>query len=102
MLTGLLLSETVCFDRWKARLPLAHRLAASWQLRCGRWLANSRIDVEALYGPLILWAIQHWQNQGHILHLALDTTMLWNRIRWVLSEPVLKCKEQLRQNAFEP
>jgi hypothetical protein len=28
---------------------------------------------------LIVWAIQHWQNQGHTLHLALDTTMLWNR-----------------------
>jgi hypothetical protein len=54
-------------------------LAASWQRRCQRWLANSRIDVQALYGPLILWAIQHWQKPGHTLHLALDTTMLWNR-----------------------
>ena len=79
MVAGLLLSETVCFDRWKTRLPLAHCLAASWQRRCGRWLANVRIDVEALYGPLILWAIQQWQNPGHTLHLALDTTMLWNR-----------------------
>lgn len=79
MVAGLLLSETVCFDRWKARLPLAYCLAASWQRRCQRWLANSRIDVQALYGPLILWAIEHWQNPGHILHLALDTTMLWNR-----------------------
>jgi hypothetical protein len=42
-------------------------------------LTNSRIDVEALYGPLILWAIQHWQNPGQVLCLALDTTMLWNR-----------------------
>ena len=79
MVAGLLLRETVCFDRWKTRLPLAHCLAASWQRRCGRWLANVRIDVEALYGPLILWAIQQWQNPGHTLHLALDTTMLWNR-----------------------
>jgi hypothetical protein len=79
MVAGLLLSETVCFDRCKARLPLAHCLASSWQRRCGRWLANSRIDVEALYGPLVFWAIQQWQNQGHTLHLALDTTMLWNR-----------------------
>ena len=42
-------------------------------------MANGRIDVEALYGPLIVWAIQQWQNPGHTLHLALDTTMLWNR-----------------------
>jgi hypothetical protein len=75
MVAGLALSETVCFDRWKTRLPLGYCLAASWQ----RWLANSRIDVQALYGPLILWAIQHWQKPGHTLHLALDTTMLWNR-----------------------
>ena len=79
MVAGLLLSETVCFDRWKTRLPLAHCLASSWQRRCQRWLANSRIDAQAVYGPLILWAIQHWQNPGHTLHLALDTTMLWNR-----------------------
>jgi len=80
MVAGLLLSETVCFDRWKTRLPMARCLAASWQRRCQRWLANSRIDVQALYGPLILWAIQHWQNPGQPLLLALDTTMLWNRL----------------------
>ena len=35
--------------------------------------------VEALYGPLILWAIQHWQRPGQSLPLALDTTVLDNR-----------------------
>jgi hypothetical protein len=80
MVAGLLLSQTVCFDHWKTRLPLGHCLAASWQRRCQRWLSNGRIDVEDLYGPLILWAIQGWQSPGLALHLALDTTMLWNRI----------------------
>ena len=79
MVAGLLLSQTVCFDRWKSVLPLGHCLAASWQRRCQRWLSNGRIDVEALYGPLVLWAIQHWQKPGQALHLALDTTVLWNR-----------------------
>ena len=79
MVAGLLLSQTVCFDRWNTVLPMGHCLAASWQRRCQRWLSNSRIDVEALYGPLMLWAIQQWQRPGHALHLALDTTMLWNR-----------------------
>ena len=79
MVAGLLLSETVCFDRWKARLPMGRCLAASWQRRCRRWLSNQRIGVEALYGPLVLWAIQHWQKPGQTLHLALDTTVLWNR-----------------------
>jgi hypothetical protein len=80
MVSGLLLSQTVCFDHWKPRLPLGHCLATSWQRRCQRWLCNARIDVESLYGPLILWAIQGWQNSGQALHLAIDTTMLWNRI----------------------
>jgi hypothetical protein len=78
---GLLLSQTVCFDRWKTVLPLGHCLASSWQCwQCWQcWLSNERIAVEALYGPLILWAIQHWQKPGQSLHLALDTKMLWNR-----------------------
>jgi hypothetical protein len=58
MVAGLLLSQTVCFDHWKTRLPLGRCLASSWQRRCQRWLSNSRIDPESLYGPLILWAIQ--------------------------------------------
>jgi hypothetical protein len=76
---GLLLSETVCFDRWKSVPPLGHCQAASWLRRCHRWLANKRIDPDALYGRLTLWAIQSWQNPGQALHLALDATMLWNR-----------------------
>ena len=80
MVAALLLSQTVCFDHWKTRLPLGHCLASSWQRRCQRWLANARIDAEGLYRPLILWAIQGWQKPGQALHLALDTTMLWNRI----------------------
>lgn len=58
---------------------MARCLAANWQRRCQRWLANSRINDQELYGPLIVWAIHHWQNLGHTLHLALDTTIPWNR-----------------------
>jgi hypothetical protein len=79
MVAGLLLSQTVCFDRWKDVLPLGRCLAASWQRRCQRWLANDRIEIEPLYGPLVLWALQNWQKPGQRLHLALDTTMVWNR-----------------------
>ena len=48
MVAGLLLSVTICFDRLKTQLPLAHCLASSWQRRCERWLANSSIDVQML------------------------------------------------------
>ena len=79
MVAGLLLSQTVCFGHWQRALPLQHCLAGSWQRRCRRWLTNERIDAAMLYGPLVLWAIQHWQKPGQALHLALDTTVLWNR-----------------------
>ena len=74
MVAGLLVSKTVCFGLWEQALPLHQCLAASWQRRCRRWLSNARINVDALYGPLVLWAIQHWQKPGQALHLALDTT----------------------------
>jgi hypothetical protein len=78
MVTGLLLNQTVCFDQEKRFIPLTRCLSASWQRRCRRWLANGRIGPDGLYGHLVLWAIQQWQKPGQILHLALDTTMLWN------------------------
>ncbi|CAK6688451.1 hypothetical protein [Synechococcus sp. CBW1107] len=58
MVSGLLLSQTVGFDHWKAALPLGWCLAASWQRRAQRWLSHGRIDVEVLYIPLVLWASQ--------------------------------------------
>jgi Transposase DDE domain len=79
MVAGLLLSQTVCFGHWQRAVPLHRCLASSWQRRCRRWLSNARINVDALYGPLVLWAIQHWQQPGQALHLAIDTTVLWNR-----------------------
>jgi hypothetical protein len=79
MVAGLLLSQTVCLGHWQQLLPLHHCLAASWQRRCRRWLSNPRIDMDALYGPLVLWAIQQCQKPGQALLLALDTTVLWNR-----------------------
>ncbi|MFN9546561.1 MAG: hypothetical protein ACK6AD_05765 [Cyanobacteriota bacterium] len=79
MVAALLLSQTICFDRWKSVLPLSHCQAASWQWRIQRWLSKARIDRERLYGPLLLWAIQRWQQPGQDLVLALDATLLWNR-----------------------
>lgn len=84
MVAGLLLSKTACFGHWKRALPLQHCLAASLQRRCRRWLGNERMDAAAIYGPLVLWAIQHWQKPGQVLHLALDTTVMWNRFCVVL------------------
>ena len=38
-----------------------------------------RSAAPQLAGPLVLWAMRHWHKPGHALHLALDTTVLWNR-----------------------
>jgi hypothetical protein len=43
MVVWMLLSQTVCFDRWNTVLPQGHCLATSWQRRCQRWLSNTRI-----------------------------------------------------------
>jgi hypothetical protein len=79
MVAGLLLSQTVCSGHWQQVLPLHPCLAASWQRRYLRWLSSPRINVNRLDGPLMLWAIQHWQKPSRALHLALDTTLLWKR-----------------------
>ena len=54
MMAGLLLSQTVCFGHLQQDLPLHQYLAASWQWGCRRWLSHERIEVEALYGSLLL------------------------------------------------
>jgi hypothetical protein len=45
--------------------------------RFARWLANERIDVHRLYGPLIQQALSSWG--AHALYLALDTSLLWEQ-----------------------
>lgn len=82
LVTGLLLSQTVYLGQWKRSIPLGRSLASSWQRRSRRWLSNSRIDVQSLYGPLVLWPMQQWHKPGETLHLAHDTSMLWNRFLW--------------------
>lgn len=45
--------------------------------RWSRLLSNERIGVADLYVPLVLVVLSGWQ--PHLLALALDTTVLWNR-----------------------
>jgi Transposase DDE domain len=44
--------------------------------RFRRWLDNDKIDVVALYSPLMQQALAEWGEQA--LYVALDTSMLWN------------------------
>jgi Transposase DDE domain len=77
MVVGLIQAECIKLTAW---VPFVHsraRYAQSTQRRFRRWLANRRIEVTPLYGPLIQQALQEWGT--HTLYLALDTSMLWTQ-----------------------
>jgi hypothetical protein len=77
MVVGLIQAECV---QLTAGIPFVHgraQYAQSTQRRFRRWLANRRIEVALLYGPLIQQALQEWGT--HTLYLALDTSLLWNQ-----------------------
>jgi hypothetical protein len=77
MMAGLLESGLISLTQWA---PFVHGRAVFAQSsvrRFARWLANERIDVHRLYGPLIQQALTSWG--AHALYLALDTSLLWEQ-----------------------
>ena len=76
MVVGLIESGNISLTAWAPYRHSRAVYAQSTVRRFARWLANERIDVHALYGPLIQQALVEWSN--HKVYLALDTSMLWN------------------------
>ena len=76
MMVGLIHAGTISLTAWAPYVHSRAIYAQSRVRRFARWLENSRIDVHALYGPLVQQALAEWEN--HVLYLALDTSMLWN------------------------
>jgi hypothetical protein len=77
MLVGLIETGLISLTSWA---PFVHGRAVQAQSsvrRFARWLANERIDVHQLYGPLIQQALAAWG--AHTLYLALDTSLLWEQ-----------------------
>jgi hypothetical protein len=77
MMVGLIETGLIGLTSWA---PVVHGRAVFAQSsvrRFARWLANERIDVHQLYGPLIQQALDGWGR--HTLYLALDTSMLWEQ-----------------------
>jgi hypothetical protein len=77
MLVGLIETGLISLTQWA---PFVHGRAVYAQSsvrRFARWLANERIDVHKLYGPLIQQALTSWG--AHTLYLALDTSLLWEQ-----------------------
>lgn len=76
MMVGLVCSKTVSLGAWAPFVVSRAQYAPSIVRRFSRWLANNRIKVEPLYGPLIEQAVVGWV--GKRMYVALDTSMLWN------------------------
>src|ERR1051325_3116515 len=77
MVVGLMQAECVKLTAWGPFVHGRAQYAQSTQPRFRRWLANRRIEVMPLYGPLIQHALREWGTQT--LYLALDTSLLWNQ-----------------------
>ena len=77
MVVGLIQAECVKLTAWVPFVQGRARYAQSTQRRFRRLLANRRIEVQPLYGPLIQQALREWGT--HTVYLALDTSMLWNQ-----------------------
>jgi hypothetical protein len=75
MTVGLMQSGTISLPAWVPYVQSRAVYAQSIVRRFARWLENDRIDVHALYGPLLQQALAEWGNA--VLYLALDTSLLW-------------------------
>ena len=73
MIGGLIQSGKLGLTAWAPYVHSRAMYAQSTVRRFTRWLENTRIDVHALYGPLLQQALAEWGN--HRLYLALDTSM---------------------------
>jgi hypothetical protein len=76
MIVGLIQSGKIGLTAWAPYVHSRAVYAQSRVRRFARWLENDRIDVHALYGPLIQQALTEWGS--NLLYLALDTSTLWN------------------------
>ena len=75
MTVGLMQAGTISLTAWVPYVQSRAMYAQSTVRRFARWLENDRIDVHALYGPLLQQALAEWGNA--VLSLALDTSLLW-------------------------
>lgn len=75
MMVGLMHSHAISLGAWTPFVVSRARYSQSTVRRFRRWLANDKIEVHTLYGPLIQHALSGWV--GKTLYLALETSMLW-------------------------
>jgi hypothetical protein len=76
MMVGLIHAGSISLCAWAPYVVSRAWYSQSTVRRFRRWLDNDRIDVHALYGPLMHQALIGWVDKT--LYVALDTSMLWN------------------------
>jgi hypothetical protein len=76
MMVGLIHSGSISLCAWTPFVVSRAQYSQSTQRRFRRWLDNEKIEVHALYGPLIEQALVGWGDKT--LYVALDTSMLWD------------------------
>jgi hypothetical protein len=76
MMVGLIHAGSISLGAWAPYVVSRAGYSQSTVRRFRRWLDNDRIDVHALYGPLMHQALIGWVDKT--LYVALDTSMLWN------------------------
>lgn len=77
MVSALICSGQLNLAAWEPYVPTRAQKAQSTERRWQRFMSNARIQVEALYLPLVMAALSGWQQKR--VYLALDTTVLWDR-----------------------
>ena len=77
MVSALIMSGELSLPAWEAYTQSKATQAQSYERRWRRWLNNPRIEIEKIYIPLVMVALSEWKTQR--LHLALDTTVLWDK-----------------------
>jgi hypothetical protein len=75
-IVGVLIEECVHLSQWSVHRP-GEADAASKQRQFMRWLENSKICEAAIYKKLAQTALAEWK--GEKVHLALDSSSLWDR-----------------------
>ncbi len=74
MMVGLLETGLISLTHWAPFVHSRAVFAQSSVRRFARWLANERIEVHKLYGPLIQQALSSWGR--HTLYLALEASLI--------------------------
>ena len=77
MVSALIGSQKLSLPAWESYVQSKAQKAQSYERRWKRFMSNARINVAALYVPLVLTAMSGWST-GRV-YLGLDTTVLWNR-----------------------